>query len=176
MNDTIKSLAFKNGLFSGITIIILYVVAYVINVEILANFWFGLLIIIGLIILGFVTVAKAKSLQNGFISFKEAFSAYIVPVAIGLALPMIFLYLLFNFIDVEAAEMLKDISLEKTEEIMIRFGAPESEIEKAMEQAEAEDSYSLKNISLQYAFTVIFCAVIGLIAALSMKKKNQDLG
>lgn len=176
MNEIIKSIAFKNGLFAGLTIIVLYVLSYVINVELLANFWFGLILIIGLIVLGFITTAKCKSLQDGYISFKEAFSAYIVPIALGLALPMLFLYLLFNFIDVEAAQMLKDISLEKTEAIMRRFGAPESEIATAMAQAEEQDTYSIKNLSLQYAFTIIFCAVIGLIAALTMKKNKEDLG
>jgi len=176
MNNTIKSIALKNGFIAGITIILLYVICYVINVELLTNFWFGLTIIIALIVLGFVTTAKCKGLQDGYISFREAFSAYLIPVAIGLLLPMIFLYVLFNFIDLEAAEMLKEIGLEKTEEIMRRFGAPESEIEKAMEQAALEDSYSIKNITLQYAFTVLFCGILGLIAALSMKKKKEELG
>lgn len=176
MNDIIKSIALKNGLIAGISIIVLYVICYVVNVELLTNFWLGLTIMIALIVLGFVTAAKSKSIQEGYISFRDAFSAYLIPIALGLLLPMVFLFVLFNFIDLEAAEMLKEIGLEKTEEIMRRFGAPESEIDKAMAQAELEDSYSIKNMSLQYAFTILFCGILGLIAAFTMRKKKEELG
>jgi len=176
MNDIIKSIAFKNGLITGVSITFLYVIFYVVDVELLANFWVGLFVIIVLIIVGFITAAKIKASQEGFLSFKEGFTSFIVPIIIGLIIPLLFVYLLFNFIDTDAANMLKEIGLEKAEEMMKRFGAPESEIEKALVKAEADNPYSISNILLQYGSSIIFTAVIGLIGALTMKKNREHIG
>jgi hypothetical protein len=173
VSKTLKSSALNYGLISGISLTVLYVLLYVLKIELLASFAFGLLILLALLVVGFISTAKAKKINEGYLSFQEAFSAFIIPFIIGLAIPTIFIYILFNFIDTDSAEMLKEMGLEKAEEIMRRFGAPESEIEKAMIEAEKEDSYGLQKTALQYAGTVVFAALIGLIAALTMRKKKD---
>ncbi len=174
MSKTLKSSALNYGIITGIAITVIYVLLYVVKIELLASFAFGLIILLALLVIGFVSTAKAKKINGGYLTFKEAFSAFIIPFIIGLAIPTIFLYLLFNFIDADAAEMLKEISLEKAEEMMRKFGAPESDIETALEEASSKNSYSLGNMGMQYAGTVIFGSVIGLIAALTMKKKKEE--
>lgn len=169
-----KSSALNYGLIAGISLTVIYVLLYVLKIELLASFAFGLIILLALLVLGFVSTAKAKKINEGYLSFKEAFSAYIIPFIIGLAIPTIFLYLLFNFIDPESADMLKEMSLEKAEAMMRKFGARESDIETAMADAASQNSYSLSNMGMQYAGTVIFGSIIGLIAALTMKKKKED--
>ncbi len=177
MENYPKSVGLKNGTTAGIVILVIYALLYVMDLEMLASFWIGLVIMVAFIVLGFVTVAKVKGLQGGFISFKEAFSAYIIPIAIGLLIPNLFLFVLFNFIDPEAAATLAEISLEKGVEMARSFGAPESEIDKMIEESGKENPYSLKNIFFGYAGVLLFTAVIGLIAALTMKNnKDQDLG
>lgn len=169
-----KSSSVNFGLITGVSLTVLYVILYVIDANLLNSFSLGLLILLALIVVGFISTAKAKKINGGFISFKEAFTAYFIPIAIGLLIPSLFLYVLFNFVDPETALYLKEQGLVQAREFMERFGAPEAEIEKALEDAANEDQNSLGSTLKRYAFTLVFLCVIGLIAALTMKKKKED--
>ncbi len=174
MSKSMKSSSLNYGLIAGISLTLIYVILYVIDASLLGSFSIGLLVLLGLIVLGFISTAKAKKINEGYLSFKEAFTAYFIPVAIGLLIPTLFLYVLFNFIDPETAEFLKEQGIEQAEAMMKRFGTPEADIQKALEDAAKEDQNSLGSTLTRYAFTLIFLSVIGLIAALTMKKKKED--
>jgi len=174
MNKSMKSSSLNYGLLTGASLTLLYVILYLVDTSLLSSFSLGLLILLGLIIIGFVSTAKAKSINEGYLTFKEAFTAYFIPVALGLLIPSLFLYVLFNFVDPETAEFLKQEGMVKAEELMRNFGAPEADIEKALEDAASENQNSLGSTLTRYAFTLIFLCVIGLIAALTMKNKKED--
>ncbi|GAA4900483.1 DUF4199 domain-containing protein [Flaviramulus aquimarinus] len=174
MEKSLKSIATNYGLYLGALLALITVLAYAVNLELLTNMWMGIFIMIAIIVLGIISVAKIKQVQNGFASFKQAFTAYFITVLIGLLISTFVSYLLFNFIDPEASEILKEKTIEKTVEMMEGFNSSSDVIAETVEQIESQNQYSLGNIAKGLAGYLVFFSVIGLIVAAAMKKSNPD--
>ena len=82
----------------------------------------------------------------------------------------VFNYVLLKYIDTSFRDELTRLTLEKTEALLRRFGAPESEIEKTLEAAGNADSYSIKNLILGFGMMCILFFLISLIIAAIVKK------
>ncbi|MBC3847140.1 DUF4199 domain-containing protein [Winogradskyella echinorum] len=175
MEKSLKSVSINYGLYLGLILSAFTIIAYAVNIELLVNFWIMILLLPLLaIVFGIISSAKSKSILGGFMSFKQAFSSYFITVAIGIIISTLVTIILFSFIDPDAAAMLQEIGMEKARALMERFGAPESEIEKAMAQAAEQDAMGISTQLLNIAKGLIFYAVIGLIVALIMKKKDPN--
>lgn len=175
MEKTIKSSAVNLGLYLGLTLVIIAVLMYVINVELMVAWWYG--VILFLIILGFgiYSTAKSKSMLNGFISFKDAFSSNFITIAIGILINVGFSILLFEIIDKDAALMLQEKAIENTVGMMERFGAPAAEIDKTIDAMSQDNAFSIVNQLKSIAYQLLFYAIVGLIVAAAMKKKDPDV-
>jgi hypothetical protein len=174
MDKTLKSIATNYGLYLGVLMALLTVVSYAVNLELLTNMWYGIFILIAIIAFGIISVAKLKQAQNGFASFKEAFSSYFITVIIGLVISTFVSYLLFNFIDTDAADVLKEKTIEKTVQMMENFNTPNEAIAAAVDQIESQNQWSIGNILKGLAGYIVFFSVIGLIVAAAMKKSKPD--
>lgn len=176
MEKSLKSTSINYGIYLGISLVLYTVLSYVIDIEFLVNFWMNLLIL-PLVIIGFgvVSCAKAKSLLNGFINFKQAFSAYFIPIAIGVIISTLVMVVLFNFIDPDSAEYLKELSISKTQSFMEGLGTPQAQINEAITAIESQDTFGIGTQLRSLAQSLIFFTVIGLIVALIMKKKDPNL-
>ncbi|WP_248723897.1 DUF4199 domain-containing protein [Seonamhaeicola sp. ML3] len=175
MEKSVKSNAVNLGLYLAIILSLYTVIGYVVNLELLINFWMIFLVLpIIILIFGIYTIGKTKKLQDGFASFKEAFSSYFITVAVGIFVSTLVSFILFNFIDPEAALELKEIALEKSAEMMKSFGAPPEQIAQQIEAAEKKDTQSLKSQVLQLAQSLVFFTILGLIVAAIMKKNRPE--
>jgi len=175
METSTKSSAINYGLYLGIGLALITVLCYAIKIELLVNFWLIFLILpILMIVVGIISTAKSKNIQNGFITFKEAFSSYFITVAIGTIISTLVSYIIFNFVDPESAIYLKQLAIEKTQNMMEGFNAPVEEIAKQVEAIENQDTTSIGAQLKQLAQSLIFFAVIGLIVALIMKRKPEN--
>jgi hypothetical protein len=174
MEKTLKSIATNYGLYLGVLLALLTVVSYAVNLELLTNMWYGFFILLAIIVFGIVSVAKVKQAQNGFATFKEAFTSYFITVLLGLVISTLVSYLLFNFIDTDAADVLKEKTIEKTVQMMENFNTPNEAIAAAVDQIESQDQFSIGNIVKGLAGYLVFFSIIGLIVAAAMKKSNPD--
>ena len=174
MEKTLKSIATNFGLYLGAFLALITIIPYAVNIELLINTWLGGFILITIIAFGIVSVAKVKQAQNSYATFKEAFTAYFITVALGLFISILVSYILFNFIDPEAAAVLKEITIEKTVQMMEGFNSPSDIIDQAVENMEAQNNYSLANIAKSLAGYLVMFSIIGLIVAAAMKKKHPD--
>ena len=174
MEKTLKSIATNYGLYLGVLLALLTVVSYAVNLELLTNMWYGFFILLAIIVFGIVSVAKSKQAQNGFATFKGAFTSYFITVLLGLVISTFVSYLLFNFIDTEASEVLKEKTIEKTVQMMESFNVPNEGIAEAVEKIESQDQFSIGNIIKSLAGYLVFFSIIGLIVAAAMKKSNPD--
>ncbi|MBJ6367644.1 DUF4199 domain-containing protein [Snuella sedimenti] len=174
MEKTLKSIASNYGLYLGALLALLTVLAYAINIELLTNMWYGIFILFAIITFGIISVGKIKQHLNGFASFKQAFTGYFVTVVIGLAISTLVSYLLFNFIDTGAADVLKEKTVEKTVQMLESFNTPQETIAEAVNNIESQNQYSLGNIIKGLAGYLVFFSIIGLIVAAAMKKTNPD--
>ncbi|MBU3821725.1 DUF4199 domain-containing protein [Flavobacteriaceae bacterium XHP0103] len=174
MENSSKSIASNYGLYLGSLLAILTVGAYAVNIDLLTNTWFGIFILIAIIVFGIIAVAKVKQAQDGFASFKQAFTSYFITILIGLVVSTIVSYVLFNFIDTEAADLLKEKTVEKTIQMMEGFNAPPETIAKSVEQIESQNQYSILNVLKGLAGNLVLFSIIGLIVAAAMKKTNPN--
>jgi len=174
MEKSIKSSAINYGLYLGGALSLITIAIWFIDINLMANMWLGIFLLLAIIAFGVVSTAKSKSLNGGFLSFKEAFSSYFITVAIGIAISTVVSMILFNYVDPEAAKQIQQITIDATVNMMEGFGAPAETIAEAVEKIESQNQYSLINTAKSLAWGFLFQAIIGLIVAAIMKKSNPD--
>ncbi|KAB1069403.1 DUF4199 domain-containing protein [Tamlana haliotis] len=175
MEKSIKSIASDLGLYLGILLSLYTLTAYLIDLGLIVNIWL-MMLIIPLVIVGFgiFSTAKAKSFNNGFLTFKQAFSSYFITVAIGIMISTLVTVVIFNFIDPEAAVETKNILVENTATMMKNSGAPTETIAEKITEIESQDTFAIGVQLKSLAQSLIFFAVIGLIVAAALKKSNPE--
>ena len=167
MEKSIKSIATNNGLYLGLLLTLVYVIAYAVNLELLTKWWIGIGLLIAIVIFGIVSISKTKSALGGFISLKEGFTAYFITSIVSIVL--------FNFIDPDAAITLKEKTIEATAETMRNWNAPEESIIQTVEQMrEQPNQFSIGSVLQSLVIQLVIYSIIGLIAALIMKKSDDN--
>ena len=174
MEKSIKSSAINYGLYLGIALSLITITIWFVNLNLMANIWLGIGILLAAIAFGVVSTAKSKSIMNGFLTFKEAFSSYFITIAVGVIISQVVSFILFNFIDPDAAKQIQQITIDSTVNMMEGFGAPAESIAEAVEKIENTDQFSIVSVLKSTAWSLVFQAVIGLIFAAIMKKSNPD--
>ena len=175
MEKTMKSIAINYGLYLGLALSLFTLVAYAVSLSILVNYWIMLLVLpLTIIIYGIFATAKIKSAFKGYLTFKEAFSAYFITVAIGVIISTICSVLLFNFIDPNAALEIKTILISNTELFMQNRNAPVDDIAKAVNDIEQQDTFAIGTQTKSLAQSLVFFAIIGLIVAAALKKNTPN--
>jgi hypothetical protein len=174
MEKSLKSIATNYGLYLGVLLSAVTVLAYAIKLELLTNMWLGIVLLFVIIAFGIVAIAKVKKAQGGFASFKEAFTSYFITVLLGLLISTVVSFLIFNVVDTDAAETLKQKTIEQTVQMMEGFNAPVEAIDQTVEQMETQNQFGVAGIIKSLAFQLVLFSIIGLIVAAVMKKSNPD--
>lgn len=169
-----KQSSIQYGLILGGILSLITVLMYALNTELFTKWWMGILTLVIVIAVGVVATAKAKSILGGYMTFKEAFTAYFITIAVGLAISTVVGILIFTVVDPDLASFLNERTIEMSREFMERFGTPEAEMEKALADLAEVDNFSVVNQIKSYGIGVLFQAVIGLLIALIMKQKDPN--
>lgn len=172
MDKQARKYALNLGLYLGLALIIITTLSYVVDLSLLASWWVGLLILAVLFGFALYSCYSTRKIFD-FPSFKNVFTSYTITVAVGLAISTTFTIILFNVIDPEAAEIIKEQSIAQAERMMKQFNTPQSEIDKALTAARnSESSFSLSSQIQGYFIYLTVMLVLGLLAALLFKKNN----
>lgn len=174
MEKSLKSLAINYGLYLGLILSASTIIAYVVNLELFTKWWFGIILLIVILTFGIVSTAKAKGVLQGFISFKQAFSSFFITVAIGLIISTVVSIVIFNFVDPEAAEVVKEATIQASVSMMENFGAPQEAINQTVAEMQKTNQFGMATLAKSLAWQLLFYAVIGLIVAAVMKKKDPN--
>lgn len=174
MNPAVKSTASRYGLIIAAIGIAYTLIAYLIDLKLLVNTFAGIGLWLVNLILLIVAVSMVKKAGGGFISFKEAFSTFVLTYVISALISSVFSILLFSVIDPQAAERLQELIIETTVNMMERFGAPESQIEEQLENMEGSAQFSIGSQVRGFFTGIVIYAVIGLIVAAIMKKNKPE--
>jgi hypothetical protein len=173
MEPTTKSTAINNGLYLGAILSLVSVLIYAVNLDLFTEWWLGIILFVVVVVYGVISAVKSRTILNGFISFKQAFTSYFITVAIGTLIATVVGIAIFTYIDPEAATYLNEQILLVTKQTMERFGMPQEAMEAALEEAATKDNFSLGMQSQAFVFRLAFYAVVGLIVALIVKKTNN---
>lgn len=170
MNEAVKSAASKYGPIIAAIGIAYTLLAYLIDMHLMVNMWAGISLWLINFVLLIIAVSTAKKMMDGFISFKLAFSTFLLTFVLASLLTTVFAILLFGVVDTEAADQLQKLTIETSVSFMEKFGTPESEIEKQVAAMEENNQFSALNQVRGFFMGVVFYAIIGLIVAAVMKK------
>lgn len=174
MENSLRKSAINYGLYIGVILSAFTIIGYIVDLTILTKWWLGLILFLVILALGIVSVAKGKSILGGFMSFKQAFTSWFLTIVVGLVISTTVNILIFNIVDPEAAEILKEMTIESAVSMMENFNAPQSEIDKAVADMENDNQFGAVNLLKSLVYQFLFYAVIGLIVAAVMKKKDPD--
>lgn len=172
--DTIKNNPIlKHGLLLGLCIACLHVLSYMIE----ATYLFSLIqkLVVGIvpaIIFLYLAVRQRLQINEGSLTFGEAFQTTLFTYVLGTILGAIFYYILVNFINpdlvVLGRETLADTSLEMIEKMGGRVNDP-SEIKKVF--TEQINPFSLSMTMLDWLGKLMFPgSIIALILAVIGKR------
>ncbi|MES2559585.1 MAG: DUF4199 domain-containing protein [Bacteroidota bacterium] len=166
----------KFGLILGFTQVVIYLLLYAIDKNLLVSFAVGGVMIVISIVLMVLPARNYKSLNGGSIDFKEAFLICLITFAGGALVTTVFNYVLYNLIDPSLSEFIKEKAIEKTVTLMEKFSSSQEDIEKAIAPLQEQDfSQSPARLGSQYISSVLFGAIPSLIIALIVRTKNKPL-
>lgn len=171
---TLMSHTLRWGLITGAVSIFLTMALYVIDYELMVQLKFllsALAIYFGLTIYGGIEYRNAT---GGYLSYGKAFQHGFLVLAISALAATFFNILLYNVIDTELAQKLTDAALENQRTMMEGFGAPEDQIEKAMEEARVrtENQYTIKGMAMGYVFILVVSAIMAAISSIFVRKNE----
>ncbi len=161
----------KNGIFGAITIIIVYLVLWLIDPKILVKFgsWFG--IIIGIYFM-YRAGKEARDANEGFISFADVFKYLFITMALLTLIVSLFNFVLYNFIDPTLIEVQKEVALESVEKMANMLGNEDMVEEISDSIDESNFDLTIGKVIQGWFVGLIFGAGLAAIMGAIMKKKN----
>ncbi len=174
MDKSVKTSALNYGLYLGLALSLITVIIYATDLEIFVKWWFGIGLFLLIVVVGIISSAKSRQIQNGYISFKDAFGSYFLTVFIGSLVSTVVSYIIFNIVDPDAAKELNEQILIVTKQSMERFGAPQETINEALAKAREDDNFSVGNRVKSLGISLVIYSVFGLIAAAVVKKNPEQ--
>jgi hypothetical protein len=164
----------QNGIFAGLVGVVLYLLYWFINPDLLFNMALGLVVGLGVYAYFMWRAGSATKADNsGYLTFKQALKPTFLTFVVGSLIAVIFTYLLYNFIDPTLNDLLQEKSIEIAEKAAKMFGADEEALEQIREQVEAKGvSMSIGQIIQQYLVGLIFPGFILALIVSAIIKKN----
>ena len=163
MNEIIKKNGITYSAILGLISIASTTLIYVIDIKLFMSWWLGGISLILNIVIGIYLVSNTKKQLDNTISFKDAFSVYFIAGALGSTISALYNYVLFNFIDPQAKETLKEMTIKYTIEMMEKFGTPKEALNQTINELQKADNYSLGNIFMGLLFVYLIVTIYGLI-------------
>jgi Protein of unknown function (DUF4199) len=158
------------GLIAGLIYVLITLGQYLGGIQaFMSPVGYGSFVI--LIVMSVLAGVKQKKLQ-GYLEFGEALKIVFTVFVIATLLQTLFSYILFNYIDIAFKEALAQEVMNKTESIMRKFGASDTQIDEALKNMQGKNQFSFGKIMLGYGVTCIICFIISLIIAAIIQKRR----
>ncbi|MFT6815330.1 MAG: uncharacterized membrane protein (DUF106 family) [Sphingobacteriales bacterium] len=174
--NSLKQHVVKYGLILSMVSIAITMILYLINYELLAKGWVGLIILA--VILGLLIIVGNKYRESigGFMSFKEGFKLTFLTLAISILIGTLFNIVLYHVIDTELGSKLDEVIMTNTAEMMEKFGAPESSIDETLQNLSENSNFTIKKQLFSMLWSLLIGGgIISLIVGAIIKRKNPEL-
>ena len=170
MEFDLKKHSVDLGIKLGTFLFFVTAVIYVIDLKLFANPFIMLAFMLPTLAVSIYSVLSARKIQNQIITFKEAFIAYFLCVAIGYLIVTIGIIVIFKFIDPVAADLVHEELMVFTKHGLEIMQANQKDIDILMESMQNNHSYSYMAIFQNYVNALLRNAIFGLFVALIFKK------
>jgi hypothetical protein len=164
----------KWGIILGLIAIIITLIAYLIDITLLAKSGVGLISLAISIAIVIYAGRDYRSKLGGYMSFKEAFIHAFVVLVISGFLGVLFNILLYNVIDPDVVPILVEAQMENAMKAMEAFGgASNTEMMDGMAEG-IKDGYTVTGQATGFLWLLIIYAIGALIVGAINKKKNKE--
>lgn len=137
------------------------------------NMWLGFAVFAALIAAMVLAARHTRAEQGGYGTFAQLVAPAFAVMVVAQLLSSVYNYVLYNFIDPSLTESLRNVTSETAYSWMTSLGAPEEDIEKAMDEIDARDfSVTLSSTLFGFASACLFGFAIAAIIALILKKNR----
>lgn len=166
----------KFGIIIALVNIIITLFIYVVDVTMMVKWWFLLIIFVVNIILILYAGFEWRKLNGGFLPFKGAFSYIFSVLFVSGLIGLLFNILLYQVIDPDLPNTLKDASIEEMVSFMERFNVPDADIDRQVEEIEVKtmEQYSISGMFFSFLYSLIVYAVVALIIGAIVKKSKPE--
>lgn len=167
-----SSILLQFGLISTLVSILYFVGLYLMGAE---SFLKPIAYLSYAIPIVFAVLATVKAKKSaGFLLFGQAlkliFGVFVLSF-FGLSL---FSFVLNNYIDPAFAERTLQLTIQKAQEMMVKFNVPQSEIDKQIKTMMSMEMYSFGSIMKGFFYQCIFLFLISLLIAAIVKKNKPE--
>jgi hypothetical protein len=162
---------FVYGLMAGLIVVVFTLLQYLGGLDMYLS-PVGYVSYLVIITMAVLAALKTRRANEGELSFAEALKITFAVFAIAMLLQTLFVYVLFNFIDVSFKQAVSQEVLNKTERMMKRFGASDEQIDKAIESERSGDQFAFGKVLLGYAVSCIAAFIICLLISAIVKKSK----
>ena len=172
MSEELKQHILKNGLTLGGILVAITIFTYVGGPEIVTNYAVSIGSMVLMIAFPIYHTRRLRTVNDGFISFREAFSSCTgILIAAGFINTFASI-LLYNIIDPGFGIEVMDAMINKIVAQLESIGTEESLIEETIKGLEEGSSFEAMNMFKGYIFSIIFYTVFGLLVAAFTKNEK----
>lgn len=170
--QTLASHAIRHGLILGVISMGCYLLAYAVDLTILATFKFMFLSLA--ISLGYMIYAGFgyRTLVGGFLSYGKAFQHGFILLAVSGLVGTVFNLLLYHVIDPDLPKKMTEAIMSNSEDLLTSLGAPQDTIDQTLDSMSTDlpDQFSPGGLGIGYFKGAFYFAIIALITALVVRK------
>ena len=174
--NSVLNQGLKFGLIMGFVQIAIILMLFIIDKNLLVDFKILALIIVINIVLMVWPVRNYKKMNEGQITFKDAFFICLIAIVGGTLVASVFNYILYNMIDTGLADFMKEQTIQKTVGFMEKMGTPQEDIEKAIAPLMEQDfKQTPSKIGGQFLQSILFGTIPALIIAAILRTKQKPV-
>jgi hypothetical protein len=159
------------GLIAGLIITVITLLQYLGGLDMYLS-PIGFVSYLVIITMAVLAALKVRRSNEGFLEFSQALKVTFTVCAIAFLMQTIFTYILFNFIDVPFKEAVSQEVLNKSEQMLKKFGMSDAKIDEALDAQRKKDQFSLSSVLLGYAITCVLAFIFCLLISLIVKKSK----
>jgi hypothetical protein len=168
--------ALRWGLIVGAVSIVLTGTLYAIDYTMLANWKTGIFVFALFIGLAIYAGINYRGEAGGYLTYGKAFQHAFILMAVSGLLSTIFNIVLYTIIDPELPDKLAEATMETTRAMMERFGMPEDQMDKALEDARqrTQNQFTAVGLVMSYGIGLIIYAILSSITSIFVKKNPPE--
>ena len=182
MDSTTKRIAINYGLIVSAVAVGYTLISYIVNEAWLSSQAGGIFMLLAMLVIPYFGVREFKKANDGYATFREAFSAYVLPLIVSAVVGLAFNWLMHNVIDSELAtrmgervyERFAEMPEEQRKGVMAFMGAANEAELKAESIKMTVDQTSIVGMLKSTGIGIIMYAIVGLIVGAVAKKNRPE--
>ena len=169
------SVAAPYGVYAALGSFVLMFAVYLIQSEWMVEWWVSLSSTALNLVFMFVACSAYRMVQ-GTATFGEAWTVSMVASGVAALVGMVLSLVLFFVIDPSLPQMLVDLSMDQSREMMESFGMSGAMVEMQLDEArkQVESAFTPSGMVKNTIWALVFWAVLSLVVAAIMKRTPKS--